>query len=129
MTDIEKIIFSKESNTIIQGHKSNLTDGYHTMEELYEHRYLLYINLALSLKQYAYIAEANQNGEKWGDSFILGIHIEEGMQISYHIPNKYRHLCDFVNPLDIYHLDTIWDGHTPQNVLERLELMLTDNLT
>lgn len=91
--------------------KGAISDGYHTFDELYEHRNLLFINLCLASEMPVWIKQE----EDFPGYFCLYMKLFSG-QISYHIPNKYRHLIEdraTGHPED-------WDGHTSENVIERL---------
>lgn len=88
----------------------DISDGNHTFDELYEHRYLLYLNLCLM----------HPRGCTWkqdlGEYFCLYMETRFG-QISYHIPNKYRVLVEGkIHRDDNY----IWDRHTSEDVIHRL---------
>lgn len=87
------------------------SDGYHTFNELYDHRCLLWINLCLlQHPNISYLVENHFDG--W---FLLGVETPLG-QISYHCPNKYLHL---VEGIERRHPE--FDGHTSVDVLKRLE--------
>ncbi len=100
-------------------------DGYHTFDELYEHRIALFIALCRQIQQFEddeyptdiWKSKAHHDGTVWDGWFIMGINTDQGKQISYHLPMKY---WDSLN--DILTLDSapIWDGHTPDDVIERL---------
>uniref|UniRef100_A0A6M3L483 WDGH domain-containing protein n=1 Tax=viral metagenome TaxID=1070528 RepID=A0A6M3L483_9ZZZZ len=90
---------------------TKVSDGYHTIEELYSHRCLLWINLCLCNIGLCYVKENHYPG--W---FLLGMITKEG-QISYHCPNQYLYLVK--NKIRKDKPD--FDGHTPADVLERLE--------
>ncbi len=87
----------------------DISDGYHTFDELYEHRCLLFINLCLLKSELAYWREGF---EGWP---LIGLDSPVG-QITYHVPEKYGHL--FKN--DIKFGGPEWDGHTSQDVINRL---------
>ena len=108
------------------------SDGYHTFNELYEHRITLYIALCKQLegKRY-YNAEGNRqegvwkskvhsDGTVWEGWFLLGIFSEPGKQITYHLPLDRWKECEFVTTLDIA---PDFDGHTPQDVLQRIKAL------
>lgn len=115
---------------------SQVSDGYHTIEELYDHRVTLFIALCKSKQGWLHqpgarneIAEGYAK-EVWrskthGDGkpaydgwFIMGIGREKGKQISYHIPLSRWDETDFAETLD---KAPEWDGHTSKEVLERLK--------
>lgn len=120
--------------------KVSISDGYHTFDELYDHRITLYIALCKSKQEYKYYGDARNHvnpkyaGEKivWrsklhsdGTSykgwFLLGIHTEKGKQITYHIPLKRWKETDFAQTLT---KAPKFDGHTSQDVLERIKNLL-----
>lgn len=92
----------------------DISDGYHTFDELYEHRCLLYI----------YIVRTSGRGYLKRDHFPGWdcLYLEGAFgQISYHVPTVHR-------PLYVGHVaeapDHKYDGHTPQLTLERLRKMM-----
>lgn len=76
---------SEKTFKIVNG---DLSDGYHTFDELYEHRILLYLAWITSdgCPGNPYLVKEHYSG--WD---LLGCFIG-GRQISYHIPVKYRDL-------------------------------------
>lgn len=111
--------------TIIECETGKVSDGYHTFDELYEHRITLYIALCKSLTQ----TEGYNNGRIWRSKFhsdgtnfpgwfILGINRGHGKQITYHLPENKWEKCEFATTLS---MAPEWDYHTPQDVLKRLE--------
>lgn len=91
---------------------SEVSDGYHTIQELYDHRCLLFINLCLLQPSKCFWKKDHYQG--W-DCLYLGT---ENGQISYHIPSKYR--VTFQNKIKLDETKP-FDGHTSNDVLERLE--------
>lgn len=91
----------------------NVSDGYHTFDELYEHRCLLYIALCLQLKDKIQVGWKNHY-DGW---FLLFAELPSG-QISYHIPVKYLELVEKGGVDEI--TDYEWDGHASQDVIDRL---------
>lgn len=91
----------------------DISDGYHTFEELYAHRVLLYLALA---RKSGWPAYYRCDFEGW---FALYLETPDG-QISYHVPNRY------LDRVKMWASDAdakgyAFDGHTGQIVLERLE--------
>lgn len=101
-----------------------LTDGYHTMAELYEHRRALTAVLA---------SAAASAGDSWrskrhhpddgpmfeGGYFIVGIVLPTGT-ITYHY--RLKHWDDFAAVPELEHAPK-WDGATPDDTVSRcLEL-------
>jgi hypothetical protein len=88
-----------------------VSDGYHTFEELYDHRVLLYIKLACHVP---YPTAWKPHYPGWP---VLFIETPAG-QISYHFPEKFLPLVEENIQRDDNH---VWDGHTSVDVLTRLE--------
>lgn len=93
----------------------DLSDGYHTFDELYDHRCLLWINLCLTRKESCYVVEDHFDG--W-DLLVM---LTKGGQMSYHVPIKWRELYEMINtrPVEAH----CFDGHTPTDVVDRLQLL------
>jgi len=104
-----------------------VSDGYHTFNELYKHRCLLYIALlkchwrmCLGSSEIPcdsmtrFVRFRHYKG--W---FCLGLIDENIGQISYHIPDEYWDACSFAE-------EKQWefDGHSTDDVLERLEKLI-----
>lgn len=92
---------------------NDISDGYHTFDELYEHRCLLFINLCLAHRLVAYW---RPHYEGWP---LLGLVLPGIGQITYHVPEKllplFQHKVTLGGPE--------WDGHTSAQVVERLKAM------
>lgn len=86
------------------------SDGYHTFDELYDHRCLLWINLCLGSPEKCYLVKEHYEG--W---FLLGMETVDG-QVSYHCPNKY---LSYVEHITERHPE--FDGHNSEIVIERLK--------
>lgn len=97
---------------------SKISDGYHTIAELYDHRCLLWINFCLShintnLTSFNPFYLIKDHYEGW---FLLGMLTTDG-QISYHCPNKYLYLVvESISTTE----PPIYDGHSPKDVCDRL---------
>jgi len=102
------------------------SDGYHTFEELYDHRIQLFIVLCNVIYSHAgfyptevlpWKSKVHSDGTSWDGCFIAGINREKGKQITYHLP------IDRWDELRVVALDKApeWDGHTPADVIERLK--------
>lgn len=107
-----------------------VSDGYHTMSELYEHRYALFAALCKVYDGYktplgcnvtCYKSKFHFDGTMWDNSFIVmmiinPIMVGQPKQISYHLP------LSWWNKFNIMELERMWefDGHTSNDVLKRL---------
>lgn len=101
---------------------NEISDGYHTFGELYDHRIELYISLCQQLAEKVPVWRSlfHSDGSCYDGWFILGVNKDTGTQISYHLPNKYWDKCDFAEEL---HRAPEWDGHSGADVLSRLAEM------
>lgn len=100
-----------------------ISDGYHTFDELYDHRITLYIALCkfVNSSEGAYPvwrSKVHSDGSKYEGWFLLGIEKTKGSQMTYHIPLERWGETDFAETLEIA---PEFDGHTPQDVLERIK--------
>jgi len=108
-----------------------ISDGYHTFDELYEHRNRLFIALCRAEFLYCTYADVwrslyHSDGTDYSDYFILGIGTEKGKQITYHLPLKYWKDTNFAKTLD---KAPTWDKHTSKDVLKRLKDFSYDEIT
>ena len=100
----------------------DLSDGYHTFDELYEHRHLLFLaGLKSGFFKAQFVVEDHFEG--WD---LIVAHVVIGnpsyySQISYHLPNRlrglYEHLERRAENLD-------FDNHDSSDVLVRLKTAL-----
>ena len=114
----------------LEGETGQVSDGYHTFDELYEHRYLLFLVLLDVWKEdcdYEWLPWKSKthwmDGKLvpvWDGWFVAGMKTRTG-QITYHLPIKYWDKCN------VEHLEEMpaYDGHSSQDVLQRLEALLT----
>lgn len=127
----EKII-----NWLIKATKADtnkISDGYHTFEELYEHRIELWIAFCsvlarlreaepknAHLKPYnVWFTKKHSDGSEWKGWFVLGI--GEGVyQMTYHLPDKYWKRGDIQYRAELKSKAPKYDGHTPKDVIQRL---------
>jgi hypothetical protein len=106
-------------------------DGYHTFDELYEHRIELFVALCRMRANVVdgpdgdpffddvWCSKYHSDSTSWEGWFILGIGQGKGEQITYHLPmSRWDEVVDFAQTLDIA---PEFDGHTSDDVLERLK--------
>jgi hypothetical protein len=101
---------------VMECETGKVSDGYHTFDELYDHRCLLFcVATALNEGNSQWKSRKHHDGSSFDGWFIAGLLTHYG-PISYHIPDKYWDLCKAEER------DTApeWDGHTSQDVIERL---------
>lgn len=119
--------------TAIGEDSMQVSDGYHTMDELYAHRVSLFVCIARSIQAANKFARmsghagipiwkswVNSDGAQYEGWFIMGIFLEAGKQITYHLPASRWEECSFA---DFKHQAPEWDGHTSADVLERLKTL------
>jgi hypothetical protein len=63
----------------------NTSDGYHTFNELYEHRIALFIALVLCNPLISWRSKLHDDGTSFEGWFIAGMHLPTG-DITYHLP-------------------------------------------
>ena len=96
---------------------NNVSDGYHTFGELYEHRVKLFIALCKARKDLNPIRSfVNSEGVKYDDWFLLQIG-SYGSQIRYHLPKSEWENCSFAKEVEQM---PEFDGHTAKDVVTRI---------
>lgn len=132
-------VYCSDESCSCHSDPSEISDGYHTFKELYRHRNLLFIALCRQFNNFEMfgwrqigIENPNQrqvwrskfhsDGSSYDGWFILGLNRDKGRQITYHLPDDMWELTSFAQTLD---RGPEWDGHTPDDVLERLEKLST----
>ncbi len=106
----------------------DISDGYHTFDELYDHRNMLWISLALMMDDRSdfKVEWVREHFAGW-DLIVVEDYSRqtqempyEHKQLSYHVPAKLRPLYE-ARLKEIAAMDHKFDGHTSQDVLARLE--------
>ena len=108
-----------------------ISDGFHTFDDLYEHRVALFIALCKVYAETDFSEWGRECPDVWrsrnhhsGGSpmydgwFVMGIGKKKGQQISYHIPVSEWENTNFAQTLKNA---PEWDGHTPEDVIERIK--------
>lgn len=95
-----------------------VSDGYHTFDELYDHRCHLFVALMRSNPEISWRAKRHHDGSSFDGWFIAGMDLPAGA-ITYHLPISMWGLLDGAG---IYKMDTApeWDGHTAADVVSRI---------
>lgn len=89
----------------------DFSDGYHTFNELYEHRTALFATICRLLPERAWKSRLHCDGTMYDGMFIAGVETPEG-SYSYHCEEKYWSMFDQVPELT--HAPQ-WDGHKPED--------------
>lgn len=96
-----------------------VSDGYHTFDELYEHRMTLFAVICQqnSDKAWKSLQHHIGGGPMYPDYFIVGIETQEG-QFTYHYHTDYWH---WFNVKELPFAPE-WDGHMPEDITRLLSL-------
>ena len=102
---------------------SQISDGYHTFEELYEHRHALTLCLMKAMPELFWFSRRHNDGELAfgkGEWFIIGAELPGAGPITYHLPMR---LWDSAQNTGAAELEVgrPWDGHTATDVADRLK--------
>jgi len=139
ITSVSAMIVSPISSRLIELECPDgieVFDGHHTLEELYEHRMVLFIALCKAYDSYVtplnfphvrcWKSLLHDDGTSYDGWFILGISRQKipfnaselitTQHIAYHLPMKYW------DKIDVIKLEKAppFDGYTAKDVLERL---------
>lgn len=104
---------NKESQ-VITGETS---DGYHTFNELYYHRMVLFSIICNNNKEVAFKSKLHADGTMFDNYFIVGVHTPNGYYTyHYHVDNW-----------DMFDVEEVekapeWDGHKPSDIRRLLTL-------
>lgn len=94
----------------------NTSDGYHTFNELYHHRAVLFSVIVENFADRAWKSKLHADGTMYEGMFIVGIETPDG-QATYHydvVPYWNLFRCKEVDRAPE------WDGHTPDQAIERI---------
>lgn len=98
--------------------RGELSDGYHSYNELYKHRMILFSIICNQNKDLAWKSKLHHDGTMFDGYFIVGINTPEG-QFTYHYQMKYWYLFN-VEELD---KAPVYDGHAPKDVTRLCSLI------
>jgi len=102
---------------------SQLSDGYHTFAELYEHRHALCLALMRAMPQHCWFSSRHADGERCfggSDWFIVGIELPRGSSVTYHLPAELYPTAQATGAADLPK-GRPWDEHTAADVVSRLK--------
>ena len=101
--------------TQIEIESGGISDGYHTFDELYEHRCALFAALATHNPELGWKSRRHYASSSYPGWFIAGMRLPPG-PITYHLPDRF---WEIVRVPEQEYGDQ-WDGHTPDDVIQRL---------
>lgn len=95
----------------------DVSDGYHTFNELYHHRAILFSVICNSMSHKAWKSKLHDTGDMYDGMFIVGIETPKG-QATYHYD-----IDPYWELFRVKELDRApkWDGHTPEDAIKRIE--------
>ena len=94
----------------------DMSDGFHTFNELYHHRAVLFSVICNARPNLAWKSKLHDTGDMYEGMFIVGIETKEG-QAAYHYD-----IDPYWDMFNVPVLDRapVWDGHTPQQSIDRI---------
>lgn len=94
----------------------DLSDGYHTFNELYHHRAILFSVICNMFPERAWKSKLHDTGDMFDGMFIVGINTLDG-QATYHYD-----IDPYWDMFKVRELDRApaWDGHTPEEAINRI---------
>lgn len=99
-----------------------VSDGFHTFNELYDHRNALFITLLRFVAPLAWKSRLHSDGTRFEGFFVAGVFHNKGLQITYHLPDSLWEQLFFVPELV---KAPEYDGHSSHDVIQRLVNMRT----
>lgn len=99
----------------------NTSDGYHTFDELYHHRAVLFSVIVKAFPEQAWKSRKHHDGTMYDGMFIVGIDTPQG-QATYHYD-----VDPYWEMFACRELDCApeWDGHTPAEAIARIGALET----
>lgn len=93
------------------------SDGYHTFNELYHHRAVLFSKVVAIAGERAWKSKLHADGTMFDGWFIVGVETPEGQATYHYAIDPYWEMFDCK---EVEHAP-VWDGHTPQEAIARIE--------
>ena len=99
-----------------QKNLGEISDGYHTFNELYHHRAILFSVVCASYPELAWKSKQHSDGSMYDGMFIVGIDTPAG-QASYHYD-----VDPYWDMFEVRKFDRapVWDGYTPYESINRI---------
>jgi hypothetical protein len=99
--------------------KGEISDGYHTFNELYDHRCTLFLALLQRIPSMSWISKKHDDGSSFDGWFIAGMRLPSG-DVTYHLPEKMWDLA-VKTGAELRNFAPKWDGHKSPDVVIRLQ--------
>lgn len=94
-----------------------VSDAYHTFNELYHHRAILFSVICNDRPEMAWKSKLHADGTMFDGMFIVGIETPDGPATYHYDIDPY---WDMFKVKELEHAPE-WDGHTPAQAIERIE--------
>lgn len=112
----EFLVSAYKTLEISENTVGDVSDGYHTFNELYHHRAVLFSVICNMFKDIAWKSKMHDDGTMYDDMFIVGINTPSG-QATYHY--------DIEPYWGMFHVTEMerapkWDGHSPEEAIRRI---------
>lgn len=100
-----------------------MSDGYHTFNELYHHRAVLFASLCKCYPQRVWKSLKHHDGSMYDNMFIVGIITDVGDATYHYDVDPYWDMFDCV----VLDKAPKWDGHTPEDAIRRIATLKKGN--
>lgn len=113
--DCHELVYTDEKYDL-----GNYSDGYHTFNELYHHRAVLFAVLCYNYKILCWKSKKHHDGSMYDGMFIVGVDTPNG-QATYHYDIE-----PYWDMFNVEELDQApeYDGHTPEDAINRIQALL-----
>ena len=104
---------------IPDGGIGEVSDGYHTFNELYHHRAVLFSVICNQNKEKAWKSKSHHDGTMYANMFIVGIETPYGQATYHYDVNPYW------NMFDVKSVDNApeYDGHKPSDITRLFSIL------
>ena len=92
------------------------SDGYHTFDELYDHRARLFSVIVRDHRELAWKSMLHHDGTMYDGMFIVGVETPDGQATYHYDVDPYWDLFD----CEVLDRAPEWDGHTPRQAIDRI---------
>ena len=92
------------------------SDGYHTFDELYDHRAKLFSVIVRDHRELAWKSMLHHDGTMYDGMFIVGIETPDGQATYHYDVDPYWGIFD----CEVLDRAPEWDGHTPRQAIDRI---------
>lgn len=94
------------------------SDGYHTFDELYYHRMVLFSVICNTYKDSSWKSKLHFDGDMFDNYFIVGVDTPQG-NYTYHYHIDHWSMFDVIE----FPRAPEWDGHKPEDIVRLISLL------